>query len=285
MGLRSVVVTGVSSGIGAATAELLVARGFHVFGSVRKAADAETLQRKLGDRFTPLLFDITDAAAVRAAADTVRAALGGQTLAGLVNNAGIAVAGPLSHLPVEAFRNQLEVNLVAPMQLTQIFLPLLGTDATLRGSKGRIVNVSSNSGKIAMPFLGPYSASKFGMEGYSDSLRRELIHYGIDVIVIGPGPIATPIWDKAEQMDIAPYAHLDLAPALNRFQDFVISRGRAAIPPSRVAEVIHKALTARAPKVRYPVVSGRLLNWDLPRLLPARWLDAIVAKSLGLRRR
>ncbi|MGH8445102.1 MAG: SDR family NAD(P)-dependent oxidoreductase [Solimonas sp.] len=282
--LPAVVITGVSTGIGRAAAELLAARGFRVFGSVRRAADAEPLVRQLGERFVPLVFDITDADAVRTAARAVREALGGATLAGLVNNAGIAVAGPLSHLPVADFRQQFEVNLIAPMQLTQIFLPLLGTDGTLRGPRGRIVNVSSNSGVIAMPFIGAYCASKHGFEGYSASLRRELVADGIEVVVVAPGPIATPIWDKAEQMDITPYANLPVAPALRRFQDVVLRRGRSGLPAARVAEAIHRGLVAARPKTRYVVVGGRLLNWDLPRLLPARWLDAIVARTLGLRR-
>ncbi|HWY25598.1 MAG TPA: SDR family NAD(P)-dependent oxidoreductase, partial [Nevskia sp.] len=182
--MRSVVVTGVSTGIGRATATLLAAKGFRVFGSVRKAQDAAALAQALGAAFEPLVFDVTDEAAVPAAAQAVRARLEGQTLAGLVNNAGIAVAGPFSHLPVAEFRKQLEVNLVGPMIVTQAFLPLLGTDPSLNGPKGRIVNISSVGGKIGAPFLGPYVTSKHGLEGFSESLRRELMHYGIDVIMV-----------------------------------------------------------------------------------------------------
>jgi NAD(P)-dependent dehydrogenase (short-subunit alcohol dehydrogenase family) len=284
LSLKTVVVTGVSTGIGRAAAALLVAQGFRVFGSVRRAEDGAALQRELGERFIPLLFDITDEAAVRAAAATVRDALHGATLAGLVNNAGIAIAGPLSHLPVDDFRQQLEVNVVAPMRITQIFLPLLGMDGTLRGPRGRIVNVSSNSGVIAMPFVGAYCASKHAFEGWSASLRRELIGDGIDVIVVAPGPIATPIWDKAEQVDITPYAQLPVAPVLQRFRDVVLRRGRDGLPAERVAEAIRLALTAPRPKTRYIVVGKRLADWYLPRLLPARWLDRIVARTLDLRR-
>lgn len=279
----AVVVTGVSSGIGRAAAIRLAASGFHVFGSVRREQDAQALQRELGDRFTPLLFDVCDEAAVRAAAQTVREALGGARLAGLVNNAGIAVAGPLSHLPVEDFRQQLEVNVVAPMRLIQIFLPLLGSDPALQGPRGRIVNVSSNSGVIAMPFVGAYCASKHAFEGYSASLRRELIGEGVDVIVVAPGPIATPIWDKAEQVDVSQYAALPVAPVLERFRAIVLQRGRQGLPPERVAAAILKALTARRPKTRYVVIGQPLLDWHLPRLLPSRWLDRIVARTLGLR--
>jgi NAD(P)-dependent dehydrogenase (short-subunit alcohol dehydrogenase family) len=149
---------------------------------------------------------VTDASAIAEAASCVREALGGETLAGLVNNAGIAVSGPLIDLPVEDYRKQLEVNLVGPFLVTQAFAPLLGTDPELRGAPGRIVNISSVAGIRAMPFLGPYAASKFGLEGYSEALRRELMLFGIDVVVIGPGPVKTAIWDKAEELDVSGFA-------------------------------------------------------------------------------
>lgn len=192
--MKSVVITGVSTGIGRATATVLAGQGFHIFGSVRKAQDAQPLQVALGERFTPLLFDVTDEAAVYAAAKTVREKLGGQTLAGLVNNAGIAVGGPLTHLPIADYRKQIEVNLVGPMIVTQAFLPLLGTDKALQGVRGRIVNLTSVGGKIAAPFVGPYSASKFGLEGLSESLRRELMFYGIDVIMVAPRSRQSPTY-------------------------------------------------------------------------------------------
>ncbi len=181
--MRSVVVTGTSSGIGWGTAKVLVGKGIHVFGSVRKPEDAERLSKELGARFTPLLFDITDEAAVAAAAAQVRDRLAGETLFGLVNNAGIAVPGPLMYLTAAEYRHQLEVNLVGPFIVTNAFLPLLGTDRALTGKPGRIVNISSVGGRLAGPFIGPYHASKFGLEGYSDSLRRELLLQGVDVIV------------------------------------------------------------------------------------------------------
>ncbi len=172
--MRSVVVTGVSTGIGHATATALVKNGFRVFGSVRKIKDAERLCRELGDRFIPLLFDVTDEAAVRAGAALVEEELNGYTLEGLVNNAGIAIAGPLSHLPIDEYRMQMDVNLVGPLIVTQAFLPLLGLDAKRQGKPGRIVNISSLAGRIGLPFLGPYSVSKHGMEGFSESLRETL---------------------------------------------------------------------------------------------------------------
>ena len=172
---------------------MLLARNFQVYGTVRKPADAARLQTEFGSDFFPLLLDVTDESAVCSAAAQVKERLGQATLAGLVNNAGIGVGGPLLHLPLVEYRHQLEVNLVAPLLVTQVFAPLLGTDRTRQGQPGRIVNISSVNGKIGVPFVGAYVASKHGLEGMSESLRRELLLYRIDVIVIGPGSVATPI--------------------------------------------------------------------------------------------
>jgi NAD(P)-dependent dehydrogenase (short-subunit alcohol dehydrogenase family) len=206
---KSVVVTGASTGIGWGISKALLARNFQVYGTVRRTADAERLQEEFGSDFFPLLLDVTDESAVRSAAAQVKEHLSQATLAGLVNNAGISVAGPLLHLPLAEYRHQLEVNLVAPLLVTQAFAPLLGTDRTRKGEPGRIVNISSAGGKIGVPFIGAYVASKHGLEGMLESLRRELLLYGIDVIVIGPGAVATPIWDKAMSADITAYQDTD----------------------------------------------------------------------------
>src|SRR5271154_2499731 len=165
--MKSVVVTGVSTGIGWGCVKVLIAGGFRVFGSVRKEAAADRLSKEFGSNFTPLIFDVTDEAAVAAGARQVEAALGGETLTGLVNNAGIAVVGPLIDLRIEEFERQLAVNLTGPLIVTQAFAPLLGVAGLQRSAPGRIVMISSVGGKNAMPFLGPYCASKFGLEGLS----------------------------------------------------------------------------------------------------------------------
>ena len=171
------------------------------------------------------------------------------------------------------------------MLVTQAFLPLLGTDRTLKGAPGRIVNISSVGGKIGAPFLAPYTTSKHGLEGFSESLRRELMPFGIDVIMVAPGHVATPIWDKAEEMDISPYEHLETAPAMKAFREFFIAEGKKGFPPERIAAVIHEALTAAKPKVRYPVVPGHFQNWTMPRLLPSRVVDKVLAGRFGLIRK
>jgi NAD(P)-dependent dehydrogenase (short-subunit alcohol dehydrogenase family) len=279
---QSVVVTGASTGIGWGTVKVLVARGFEVFGSVRKQSDADRLANEFGRAFIPLLMDVTDHAAVARAAEQVGARLGHRRLAGLVNNAGIAVPGPLLHLPLEEYRRQLEVNLIAPLGVIQAFAPLLGTDRGREGAPGRIVNISSVAGKVGLPFLGAYVASKHALEGMSESLRREFMLYGIDVIVVGPGAVATAIWDKAEGAEYGPYRATDYGTILDRFAEYFIAEGRKGLAPEAVGEVVYQALTAAKPKVRYAVVGKKLQDWTLPTLLPKRMVDRLIARQTGL---
>jgi NAD(P)-dependent dehydrogenase (short-subunit alcohol dehydrogenase family) len=279
---RSVVVTGASTGIGWGTVKVLVARGFEVFGSVRKQSDADRLANEFGGAFIPLLMDVTDHAALARAAELVGARLGQRRLAGLVNNAGIAVPGPLLHLPLEEYRRQLEVNLIAPLGVIQAFAPLLGTDRGREGTPGRIVNISSVAGKVGAPFLGAYVASKHGLEGMSESLRRELMLYGIDVIVVGPGAVVTAIWDKAESDEYGPYRATDYGTILDRFARYFIAEGRKGLSPEVVGEVVYRALTAAKPNVRYAVVGKKFQDWTLPRLLPKRMVDRFIGRQTGL---
>ena len=279
--MRSVVVTGASTGIGWATTKSLLARGFRVFGSVRKAADAQRLGSEFGADFTALSFDVTDEAAVLAAAREVRAALNGETLAGLVNNAGIAVAGPLLELSIDEFRRQMEVNVIGPIIATQAFGPLLGADTSLRGPKGRIVMVSSLAGKHGNPLLSPYSTSKHAIEGLSESLRREFMLFGIDVVIIAPGAVKTPIWAKAEEVDVSVYRNSPFFPALERIRKFMSQLGEKGLPAERIAEVIAKALTAANPKTRYQITPDPIESLIVS-VLPKRMVDKIIAQRLGL---
>jgi NAD(P)-dependent dehydrogenase (short-subunit alcohol dehydrogenase family) len=281
--MQSVVVTGVSTGIGWGITKVLIGKGFRLFGSVRKAQDAERLSKEFGENFVPLFFDVTDEAAVQAAAEQVRQQLDGETLFGLVNNAGIAVPGPLMHLPAKDFRHQLEVNLVSVLIVTKAFLPLLGSDRALHGKPGRIINISSVGGKAGGPFVGAYSASKHGLEGFSESLRRELMLYGIDVIVVGPGSVATPIWDKAEQLDISNFANTEYGESAKRVQEYMIRNGRKGYPPEKVGEVVWHALTTPRPRVRYAVIPGNSFGRIIQMLLPKRLVDRIIARNLGFK--
>jgi len=279
--MRSVVITGASTGIGWATAKLLLDRGFRVFGSVRQRADADRLTSEFGANFTPLLFDVTDEAAVLSAAREVRAALGGETLAGLVNNAGIAVAGPLLELPIEQFRRQMDINVIGPILAVQAFGPLLGSDPELKGRKGRIVMISSVAGKSGNPLSSAYSASKHAIEGLSESLRRELMLFGIDVIIIAPGAVRTPIWAKSSEMggsanSNSPYGHgqgedrrIRPAPQRNR-----LAAGKDRRTNLGGADIVQPegALPDQPDPMRH-LITG---------FLPKRTLDRIIAKRLGL---
>jgi NAD(P)-dependent dehydrogenase (short-subunit alcohol dehydrogenase family) len=283
---KDVVVTGVSTGIGWGTTKVLISKGFRVFGSVRKQADADRLQREFGNGFVPLMMDITDADAVHQAAQRVGSMIGDRNLVGLVNNAGAVVSGPLLYLRPSEYRRQLEVNMISPLVVIQAFAPLLGTDKKRQGPAGRIVNVSSSVAKVAIPLLGAYCASKFGLEGMSDALRRELMLFGIDVVIIEPGTVNTAMYDKGEKEDLSEFKQTEYWESVQNFQKFIITEARTnGLSPERLGEAVHVALSTAKPKTRYAVIPQRLKNWTLPRLLPTRMLDAAVSKQMGLKKR
>ena len=202
-----VVITGVSTGIGLSATEILCDSGYKVFGSVRKIEDADELTSKYSN-FKPLIFDVRDEEAIQKSADYVKQELSDQDrLVGLVNNSGIALGGPFKYLNTDIFRKQLEVNVLGVVSVTQKFLNLLGA---YKGSKhqGKIIMISSVSGHRSYPYMAPYTASKFALEGMSDSLRRELMMYGVDVILIEPGPVKTAIWGKSPDRDDNPFQSL-----------------------------------------------------------------------------
>lgn len=276
--MKSVVITGVSTGIGYATAAALCRRGYRVFGSVRSAHQAEPLQREFGETFTPLLFDVTDADAIKSAATEVTSALGGDGLSALVNNAGVSTPGPLSVQSPDAVRRHFEVNVIGVLHAVQAFLPLLRRPKGTPSPPGRIVNISSLSGRIAYPFMGAYAASKHALEALSDSLRRELLIYGVDVIVIEPGAIDTPIWDKAAHIRTA-FQETEYGPVLQTV-DLLAAR-RRAMPVATVTRRVIDAIEHRRPKARYVIPDQRLKYWLIPRMLPDRWLDRIIDKMLN----
>jgi NAD(P)-dependent dehydrogenase (short-subunit alcohol dehydrogenase family) len=278
---KDVVVTGVSTGIGWGTTKVLVAKGFRVFGSVRKQADADRLQKEFGNGFVPLMMDITNADAVHQAAQKVGSMIGDRNLIGLVNNAGIVVSGPLLYLRPSEYRRQLEVNMISPLVVTQAFAPLLGTDKKRQGPPGRIVNITSSGAKVPIPLLGAYGASKSGLEGMSDVLRLELMLYGIDLVMIEPGFVNTTMYDKGEKEDLTEFKATEYWNAVRNFQKFIVAEGRKGFSPERLGEAVHLALSTAKPKARYAVIKQRFKNWTLPRLLPARMLDSVVAKQLG----
>ncbi len=275
---RSVVVTGASTGIGQACALHLDRVGFRVFAGVRRQVDGQALQQQASDRLTPIFLDVTKEAMIAAAAETVTRAVGPAGLAGLVNNAGVVVAGPLEFTPIGEFRKQLEINVTGQIAVTQAFLPLLRLD------RGRIVNIGSISGRVAMPFMGPYAASKFALEALTDSLRVELRPWGIQVAIIEAGAIATPIWEKsiaaADQMMAAwpQQAHDLYGQAAVVARQTGIKAGQTAIPVDEVVRVVVHALTARRPKTRYLIGRNAKIAVWLANILPDRLRDWLITR-------
>jgi NAD(P)-dependent dehydrogenase (short-subunit alcohol dehydrogenase family) len=280
--MKSALVTGASTGIGRATALRMDRAGWRVFAGVRRAEDGASLAEAASDRLVPVQLDVTDPAQIAAAAERIGSEVGGTGLDGLVNNAGIAVLGPLETLPVEDFRRQIEVNLTAQVAVAQAMLPLL------RSAHGRIVFVSSIGGRMALPFGGPYHASKFGVEAVADCLRQELRPWRIGVAVIEPGSIDTPIWERGESTaesiaGRAPRAQEELyGEALERFRAAVQRTAARGISPEKVAKAIAHALGASRPRTRYLVGADARGQALLRRLLPDRLLDRAVARVIGV---
>jgi len=277
MNARTLLITGASTGIGRACVARAVTAGARVFAQVRKQSDADSLVAEFG--VTPVTFDVADDAGVAAGAAQVRQALAGGQLDGLVNNAGIAVPGPLLHLEASELARQMDVNLVGVHRVTKAFAPLMHTGA--KSKPGRIVMMSSVGGRQAAPFNGAYNASKFALEGYSAALRKELMLFGIDVIVIGPGAIATPIWDKAEAESFDRFANTPFAPALEKVRRHMLKIGHAGLAPEAVADLVWRALTITAPKPRYAIQRRPFRDGFLMRALPSRMLDRLTARWLG----
>jgi NAD(P)-dependent dehydrogenase (short-subunit alcohol dehydrogenase family) len=256
--MKTALITGVSTGIGRAAAEELLRRGWRVYGSVRKLADAPP-------GVLPLVFDVTDRAAMEAALQQIA-----HPLDALINNAGIAIAGPLLELPEADLRRQMEVNFFAPIALTKACLPHFAPAA-------RILMVSSISGRAGSPFVGAYAASKHALEGASESLRRELMFLGHDVILLCPGAIQTPIWNKAE---LAPFAHGRWAAPLRKAEAYLERTASSGLPVSRMGRLIARILSTPRPRTRYTPVPSKLFRWTLPQLLPPRWLDRLIYRAL-----
>ncbi|MFN3212838.1 MAG: SDR family oxidoreductase [Henriciella sp.] len=283
--MKTVVITGASTGIGRSTAEYLANRGWQVFAGVRKEKDGAALT-EADDRIEPILLDVTNPEQVDAAVETVRAALNGQKLAGLINNAGIANMGPLAVQPLDQFKAHFDVNVFGLLRASQAFAPLLGMDESLAGKPGRIVNITSVGGRLASPFLGAYTATKHAVESMTDSLRRELVIFGIDAIAVGPGAVKTPIWDKAEDANRSnPYANSPWAKPIELFSETMLEGGRTGLAPEVIAKTIERALTARKPKARYAPVPNKLTNFTLPMLLPKRTVDGVFWKRFGMQAR
>jgi len=283
--MRSVVITGASGGIGRACALRLARNGFRVFAGYRDEADGASLTAEATGQLEPLPIDVTNTAQVASTGGAVEKAVGPEGLWGLVNNAGVAVPGPVESLPIEDLRRQLEVNLVGQVAVTQALLP------SLRRARGRVLNMTSVGGRVGTPFMGAYHASKFGLEGISDSLRRELLGVGVDVCVIEPGSIATDIWDRGREHADGVVAGMtaeardaygdDLRAAL----DTATRTGERGMEPEKVARTVELALTVRRPRPRYVVGADARGMIVAQAVLPTRVFDRLVRRAMGLGRR
>lgn len=280
--MKTVVITGASTGIGRSAADHLAKQGWTVFAGVRKEADGAALLENADGDLRPILLDVTRPEQIEAAVRTIGDHLGRARLAGLVNNAGIAMMGPLALQPLEEFKAHFDVNVFGLLAATQAFVPLLGGEPERTGPSGRIVNITSVGGRLASPFLGAYTATKHAVEAMTDSLRRELVVYGIDAIAIGPGAVRTPIWDKAEEKNQnRPYDNSAWANPLKVFEEIMLKGGREGLEPLEIAKLIEDALISDKPKARYAPVPDKLMNFTLPTLLPKRMVDKALWKNWG----
>jgi NAD(P)-dependent dehydrogenase (short-subunit alcohol dehydrogenase family) len=278
--VRSVLVTGASTGIGRATALRLGAFGWQVFAGVRKESDAESLRRDGSGRATPVFLDVTEPEQVAAAAERIEIESEGG-LDGLVNNAGVAIPGPLETLPLEDFRRQLEVNLVSYVAVTQALLP------AIRRAEGRVVFISSIGGRVAFPFAGAYHAAKFGTEAVGDVFRQELRPWGLRVSIVEPGSIDTPIWEKGKRKATeieakSPKTDLLYGNAIEKFRKVIEDTAERGIPPEKVAKAVAHALESSRPRSRYLVGLDAKLQARLKPLIPTPLFDRVVARALGL---
>jgi NAD(P)-dependent dehydrogenase (short-subunit alcohol dehydrogenase family) len=277
----AVLISGASTGIGRACTEHLDSLGFTIFAGVRKQSDADSLRGAGSVRTQPLMLDVTDSASIASAMRAVDEA-SPAGLAGLVNNAGISVGGPLEFVAIDEWRRQLEINFIGQVAVTQAALP------ALRKARGRIVNMTSIGGRLASPFLGPYNASKYALEAVTDALRLELRQFGVEVAAVEPGAVATPIWEKgraiAEQATASmPAEALKLYSAgIAAISKFISLGERTGVPPLEVAKAVEHALTASRPKTRYVVGRDAKVRLILSRILPTRVMDRLVVRAMGL---
>lgn len=276
--MRSVLITGASTGIGRATVLRLDGAGWKVFAGVRSREDAEALRAACSERLTPLLLDVTEADQIATAAVQVRAEWP-DGLDGLVNNAGVAVPGPLETLPIEDFRHQIEVNLTGQVAVTQALLP------QIRAARGRVVFISSLGGRVALPLTGAYHAAKFGIEAVGDVLRQELRPWGIEVAIVEPGSIDTPIWGRGERRAEelgSPEREALYGKAIECYRKVIRDTAERGIPPEKVVEAIEHALTAERPRSRYLVGLDAKVLARLRPLIPPKVFDRIVARQMKL---
>lgn len=279
---RAVVITGASTGIGAACAHHLDRLGFKVFAGVRRSEDGAALQKESSDRLVPIELDVTDLSTIEKAQLLVSRSVASTGLFGLINNAGIAIVGPVEAVPIQDLRQQLDVNVIGQVAVTQAFLPLI------RQARGRIVNMGSIAGLSTMPLMGPYSASKFALEAITDALRLEVRQWGIHVSIIEPGAIATPIWNKSaieaaeREAGIESELRALYKPMVAAVRKVVGQASKRAIAPEAVTKAVEAALMAPSPRTRYLVGTDAKFRALMANVLPDRISDRLLTWVLKL---
>ena len=281
--MRSVLVTGVSTGIGKAIAEELLKNDFLVIGSVRKKNDAEYFEENYKNNFKSIILDVTKKKDIENAKKEVEKILleNKSYLCSIVNNSGIALGGPVRYLDVDIFRKQFEVNFFGLIEVTKSFLDLL-IDNNKYKMKNKIINIGSISGKRAYPFVAPYTSSKHALEGFSDALRRELLIHNLDVVLIQPGPIRTAIWEKAPSIEDNPFLKTEYEVPLRKFFKGYIQMGKNGYNPDIIGKRVVKVLMMNNPKTRYVITPQKIKNYLIPGFLPDRWVDRLTSKMLSL---
>jgi NAD(P)-dependent dehydrogenase (short-subunit alcohol dehydrogenase family) len=280
----SILITGASTGIGEACALHFDRLGWDVFAGVRRPEDGDRLKERAGDRLRPVLLDVTDPASIDVAVKEIGACVGQSGLTAVVNNAGIAVGGPIEYLPLEQWRHQFEVNVIAQVGVTQAVMPLIRQSA----SGGRVVFIGSIGGRMASPMIGPYAASKHAIEAIAESMRHELFGSRIQVVVVEPGAVATPIWEKARST--ANELESNLSPeAVERYrQGIAVAKkaiefqARSGVEPEVVARVVERAVTSARPAPRYLVGRDAKAMALVARFLPDRARDAVQRSAMKL---
>ena len=281
--MRTVLITGVSTGIGKSIAIKLLENNFYVIGSVRKVEDAKELEVLFKDKFKSIILDVTDKDAIYNSVITVKEFLeqNKSYLCSIINNAGIGIGGPLRYLDIEIYKKQFDVNFFGLINVTKAFLDLL-IESNNYPLKNKIINIGSISGKRSYPFVGPYTASKFALEGLTDSLRRELLIHDVDVVLIEPGPIKTPIWSKIPDIEDNPFIKTEYEIPLRKLSKGYIEMGKKGFHPDVIGDKIVYILQTNKPKTRYVITPNKLMNYFIPGFLPDRWVDKMIGKLLGL---
>ncbi len=275
-----VFITGASTGIGLASSEYLIRAGYYVIAGVRQLQDADRLKTSLGSSLYPVILDVTNPIEVQLARKEAELIIGSDCLVAIVNNAGIVVSGSILHVPIAQWERQFDINVIGQLRIIQAFMDLLVAGSKRSTHPSRIINMSSVSGKFASPFMGPYAASKFALEALSDSLRRELYRHDIQVVILEPGSIKTPIWEKAK--DETQYMGDDHAWLIPFKQKVIENNLKSSLPVERVAERVLQSVRNKHVRTRY-LIKSQGWKFNLILMLPVRWVDWMIRKKLNSR--